>query len=157
MFHLNSKQMLKYGLYDNPVTENPDDCKAIVQDEEKVTVEELIERITGAGSILKETESVAVLHAIFKALGKVLQEGKGFTSDYLVLDHSIKGVFTNAEDSFDPNRHQVCVNVRLGSAMRQMAEGVAVTKVKSSTPRYWTRCMTTGRKPLMTRSPPAVR
>ncbi len=91
--------MLKYSLYDNPITPDPTDFMAVVQDSEKVTVEELIKEVTVPGSILKETECVAVFHAILKALGKKLHEGKGFTSEYLVLDHSIKGVFTSEDDT----------------------------------------------------------
>lgn len=126
--------MLKYGLYDNPVTPDPTDYMAVVQDSEKVTVEDLIEEITVPGSILKETECVAVFHAILKALGKVLHEGKGFKSEYLVLDHSIKGVFTSEEDVFDPNRHEVSINLRLGSVLREMTRDIPVSKVKASVP-----------------------
>lgn len=126
--------MVKYSLFDNPVTPDPDDCKAIVQDAEKIGIDDLIDDVTTEGSILKRTECVAVVHAVFMALGKQLKKGKGFTSDYLVLSHSIKGVFDNQEDSFDPKRHQICVNVRLGSALRQMSEGVEVLKVKSTVP-----------------------
>lgn len=126
--------MLKYSLYDNPVTPDPTDFMAIVQDSEKVTVEELIQEVTVPGSILKETECVAVFHAILKALGKKLHEGKGFASEYLVLDHSIKGVFTSEDDTLDPNRHQVNINVRLGSTLRDMTKKVPTTKVKATVP-----------------------
>ena len=126
--------MLKYSLYDNPITPDPTDFMAVVQDSEKVTVEELIKDVTVPGSILKETECVAVFHAILKALGKKLHEGKGFASEYLVLDHSIKGVFTSEDDTVDPNRHQVSVNVRLGSTLREMTKTVPTTKIKASVP-----------------------
>ncbi len=126
--------MLKYSLQDNPLTPDPTDFMATVQDNEKCTIDELIEEITGDGSILKDTECKAVSHALFRALGKQLKAGKGFTSEYLIIDHSISGVFTNEEDNFDPKRHQVNINLRLGSLLREAVQGIKVEKVKSSIP-----------------------
>lgn len=47
--------MLPYSLHDNVLTPDPDDRMAIVQDTTKCTVNDLVEDITGEGSILKPT------------------------------------------------------------------------------------------------------
>lgn len=127
--------MISYSLHDNVLTtEDETDYMAIIQNSEKCSIEDLIKGVTVAGSILKETESVAVTHAIFRELGKNLREGKGFSSEYLTIDHSISGVFIGEDDQFDPQRHKVNVNVRLASTLREMTRNIPVQKVKSSIP-----------------------
>ncbi len=81
------------------------------------------------GSILKPTECNAVINATFRALGKRLQRGEGFISEYLLIDRSISGVFTDDDDRFDSERHQVKANVRLGSTLAKIAEQSPVQKV----------------------------
>ena len=121
--------MLPYSLHDNVLTPDPTDYMAVVQDTKKCSISNIIDDITGEGSILKETECSAVLHAFFRALGKRLQNGEGFISEYLLLDRSISGVFTSRDDSFDPARHQINANLRLGSMLATMAEQTPVHKV----------------------------
>lgn len=126
--------MLDYSLHENVLTPDETDFMAMIQNSQKCNIGNIIVDITGEGSILKETESVAVTHAVFKALGKRLACGEGFQSEYLVIDHSISGVFTSEDDQFDPKRHAVNVNVRLASTLRDMTSNIPVQKVKSTTP-----------------------
>lgn len=126
--------MLDYSLHDNVLTRDETDFMAMIQNSQKCKIPDIVEDITVAGSILKETECVAVIHATFKALGKRLARGEGFQSEYLIIDHSISGVFTNEDDQFDPKRHAVNVNVRLASTLREMTSKIPVNKVKSTTP-----------------------
>ena len=126
--------MLDYSLHENVLTKDETDYMAMIQNSQKCGIDDVIDDITGPGSILKETESVAVTHAVFKALGKRLARGEGFQSEYLAIDHSISGVFTSIDDVFDPKRHAVNVNVRLASTLREMTSKIPVNKVKSTTP-----------------------
>ncbi len=121
--------MINYALHDNVLTPDPNDAMAIVQDTKKCTLDDLVQDVTGTGSILKETECNAVMPAIFRALGKRLQNGEGFISEFLVIDRSISGVFTNEEDYYDSERHQINTNVRLGSTLAKMAGQSEVKKV----------------------------
>jgi len=105
---------------------------AVVQNYKKVTFPQLIGDMTGEGSILKDIECNAVAHGFFKALGKRLQNGEGLISEYLIIDHSISGVFNDEEDQFDPERHQINVNIRLGSFLAAMVANTPVQKIKSS-------------------------
>lgn len=62
-------------------------------------------------------------------MGKRLQNGEGFVSEYMLIDRSISGVFTDDADYFDASRHQVNANVRLGSTLATMAEQTPVQKI----------------------------
>ena len=121
--------MITFSLHDNVLTPDPLDHMAVVQDTPKCTTQDLVEDITGEGSILKPTECNAVINAVFMALGKRLRQGQGFISEYLLIDRSISGVFTDDADRFDPERHQIKTNVRLGSTLAKLAEQSPVKKV----------------------------
>lgn len=121
--------MMNYALHDNVLTPDQYDRMAIVQDTVKCTTQDLVNDITSEGSILKPTECNAVIAATFRALGQRLQKGEGFISEFLLIDRSISGVFDNDDDRFDPERHQIKANVRLGSTLAKMAEQSPVKKV----------------------------
>lgn len=124
--------MLQHSLVDNPLTEDPDDCRAQVQAYKRKRVEDIVSQITIPGSILKETECVAVINAFFKAIATNLEAGVGFESDYLTLTQSIAGVFTDAKDRFDPSRHEVKLNLRIGDPLKEALRQVRVKKVTTS-------------------------
>ena len=63
-----------------------------------------------------------------------LKEGIGFECDHLALSQSIGGVFTNKDDRYDPARHQVNLNLRVGDPVKEALTRVPVQKVKSSVP-----------------------
>ena len=68
--------MLKYALYPSTITKGEDDHLAIPQGRINSNIEEIIHQITGPGSILKETECVAVIHDFFNVISGNLKEGK---------------------------------------------------------------------------------
>lgn len=51
--------MLKHFLVDNPLTEDPLDCRAQVLAYQRKRIEDIVSQITIPGSILKETECVS--------------------------------------------------------------------------------------------------
>lgn len=127
--------MLLYSLVDNPLTvDNKEDCRAQVQNYLYRGVEDVVKQITIPGSILKDTECVAVINAFFKVVTTNLEEGIGFESDYLALSQTIGGVFVNKDDRYDPARHHVNLNLRVGEPMKEALTRVPVQKVKTSVP-----------------------
>lgn len=124
--------MLKYSLVDNPLTDDPNDCRAQVQEYRRKRIEDIVTQLTVAGSILKDTECIAVINGFLKTLAHNLSEGVGFDSDYLTLTHSVAGVFADKNDRFDPNRHQVKLNLRTGEPMKTALQQVKVEKVDAT-------------------------
>jgi len=120
---------LPYSLVDNPLTVDPKDLRGQVQQQKIETIEQIVDRLVVEGSILKKTESFAVITAFLQALTKNAGLGIGFQSPYLGLYHTISGVFDNSKDSFDVERHQVKLNLRLGKEMKQALQQVATMKL----------------------------
>lgn len=126
--------MIEISLLDNKLTPNPVDRRAMVQNRKKKRVKDLINQITGPGSILKDTECVAVIEAFLKAIAGNLQEGYGLQTEYFSLVPEVSGVFEDENDRFDPARHEVTLGLRLGTPMKEALEKVKVTVIPHDTP-----------------------
>ncbi len=125
---------LKFALYDNPVTPDPNDYMAIVQDPVKRTIDEIVAQMTTPGSILKETECVAVMHRFFKILGENLEKGEGFTSEYLILSPGVNGVFQQ-DERFTEGKHKRKVDQRLGTYLKESLKRMALEQIPANVPK----------------------
>ena len=123
---------LEFALFDNPLTPDPTDYRAVVQNRQKRTIDELVDRIAIPGSILKRTECVAVIHEFLGNIAKDLEEGIGFSSDYLTIAPNVGGVFTSEDDHFDPARHEKTLNIRAGKIFKEALTKLQVKKVEGS-------------------------
>ncbi|MDR8394528.1 DUF4469 domain-containing protein [Aliifodinibius sp. S!AR15-10] len=124
--------MLNYTLYDNYFTEDdPNDRLARPVEVTRRTREELIEAITGPGSILKPTETEAVINNYWDTIAEYVRQGEAYSDDYVSVRFDISGTFTDDEDRFDPNRHALIVNVRLKDSVTDAAQDVSLRKVDS--------------------------
>ncbi len=123
---------LEFALFDNAMTPDPTDYRAVVQNVRKRTIDEAVDRIAVPGSILKRTECVAVIHEFLGNMSKDLEEGIGFTSEYIMIAPNIGGVFTSEDDNFDPKRHEKTLTVRLGKVFKESLAKLKVKKVEGS-------------------------
>ena len=127
--------MLQISLVNNKLTvDDPHDCMAQVQNRQQLTTAAVVKQITGKGSILKSTECNAVINDLFEAIADNLRQGHGFTCDYFSLEPSVSGVFVNDEDRYDPKRHQVELNLRLGSPLKKALAEMEVKVLPHNTP-----------------------
>lgn len=124
--------MLQYALYLNHLTEGENDYTAVPQSLVNKKIEDIIPQITKPGSILKETECVAVIHDFFKAISENLNEGYGFVSDYIRIQPKISGVFEGLDDQFDQLRHQKKVGVNAAGILKSAIEGLKLEKVTAN-------------------------
>jgi hypothetical protein len=124
--------MLKYALYPNHLTEGENDYSAIPQSLTSKKIEDIIQQITIPGSILKETECVAVIHDFFKAVSANLSEGYGFVSEYIRIHPKISGVFDGAEDQFDEQRHEKQISVVATSVLKDAVNDLKLEKVEAN-------------------------
>lgn len=124
--------MLHYSLYDNHFTaDDPDDRLARPVDVTVHTRADLIEAITGLGSILKPTETEAVIDNYWQTIAGYIQKGEGYSDDYISTRFGISGVFQDDEDQFDPARHKVMVSIVLKDSLTDVADDISLRKVDS--------------------------
>ena len=127
--------MLQISLTNNKLTKNDErDCMAVVQNRRYKTLSELVDQLTGEGSILKPTECEAVIVAALRTITKNLHQGYGFQSEFLTLAPSVSGVFVNRKDRFDRERHQVDLKLRLGAPIKEALAKVPVEIIPHTAP-----------------------
>lgn len=127
--------MLQIALVDNKLTvDDLEDRMAQVQNRQQLTTRDVVNQITVKGSILKSTECNAVINDVLEAISNNLRQGQGFTCDYFSLEPSVSGVFVNDKDRFDPARHQVELNLRLGKPMKEALSQVKVEVIPHNVP-----------------------
>lgn len=120
---------MKYALYRNYLTEGENDFSAIPLSQTNKKIEDIIGQITKPGSILKQTECVAVIHDFFRAISENLVEGTGFVSEYIRIQPSISGVFDGHDDQFDGQRHQKQISVSATSVLKSAISKLKLEKV----------------------------
>ena len=129
--------MANYSLRDNPLTEDPNDKLAQLEDVRSFTKEEIIERILKRGNTMTRTDLLAAINAYAEEIAFITEEGNTVNTPLLNTSLSISGVFVNGEDSFDPRRHTLKVNAQAGTALKDAAAKIKLTKVQGSAAVPW--------------------
>ena len=114
------ENILYYALYDNKMTEDPDDCFAIPVYTGTVSEDDLINEMTESGSTLTPGEAKLFLQQYKQAIRKKLLAGYTINMGLFNLAARIAGVFKNKNDRFDPSRHAVYINVNEGKELKEI-------------------------------------
>jgi hypothetical protein len=120
---------IKYALHQNPILKNPANCRAIIVNRTTNSIEDIVNQITSEGSILKETECVAVINSFLKRISHNLSEGVFFQSEYFSVAAEISGVFTDENDKFDISRHALYTNLKPGKTWKASLDKVQLEKL----------------------------
>ena len=123
---------VEYALYTNHLTEE-DNFSARIQNPRNKSIAKTIEQMTDEGSILTDVESNTVIHAFFKHLAKGLKDnGECLQSEYLNMSLSMKGVFDDENDTFDPTRHEIVLNITPGEFLTKVLGEIELKKIKAA-------------------------
>ena len=111
---------IKAYLYDNMLTENPNDFVARVSTERSLNVKDICDSAQARGGA--DVSAAAMEHAVnlfLKEMGYRLCDGFGVNTGWFVAAPHIKGVFNSPADRFDPTRHRVLFELQQGSELRK--------------------------------------
>ena len=122
-----------YALVDNPLTPDQTDLRATMKPQKSVSEDELIEMIVLHNTGVTESTARKVLAEYTKALRYFLEKGRRVNTPLLNTNYSISGVFTSDEDSFDPGRHRLNLNLKPGLAIKDVVEQAELRKVEAGT------------------------
>lgn len=123
---------IKYALYPNPLTDNPEHQRAIIQNQRSCTVEDIIDEMVSEGSTLTRAEALANIESYEATIAKFVSRGRGINTPLMRIAPSITGNFAGSEDSFDASRHEVKLNLLPGKRLQQALEEVSLEKVVPS-------------------------
>ena len=127
---------IKYALFKNHLTADPDDYAAIVQIAGSWDLEKLADRIVGKGSTVGRADVLSVLEDAIEAIEEGVEDSievnfGGLASFY----PRAKGVFVNASDPWDPARHRPDVGVNVGARIRKhIREHAVMERVEAIRP-----------------------
>jgi hypothetical protein len=121
--------MLEYVLEDNEQTTEPGDQRAQVINVRSYSTKELTSRIMQIGAGLTRSDITSVLEAVKQVIAAIIAEGGAVHFELFNAYPSIQGVFTSPEDSFDPSRHKIRINLHAGTALRGAVAAIKTKKV----------------------------
>ncbi|MDR1984449.1 MAG: DUF4469 domain-containing protein [Prevotellaceae bacterium] len=118
---------IRAWLYDNMLTENPNDYVARVNSERSLSVNDICESAVARGGA--DVSAAAMEHAVnlfLKEMGYRLCDGFSINTGWFTASVHIKGVFNNPQESFNPQKHKVLFEFHQGSTLRKELELVNV-------------------------------
>lgn len=125
---------LKFALFENHLTSDPNDYMAVVQDVPAKTQEDVINLMIGRGSTVTKAEALSVFEEYGNAIEQLIKEGCSINTPLFNLSPSVKGTFIGPDDAFNSARHTVKLNIAPGTRLRVMGQQVSVERVKGVSP-----------------------
>jgi len=118
---------IKAQLYDNVLTENPNDFLARVRSEKSLDVKDICDSAKERGGA--DISAAAMEHAVnlwLKEMAYNLCDGFSINTGWFTATVSIRGVFDKPTETFNPQKHSVLFEFTQGSKMRQELDNVTV-------------------------------
>jgi hypothetical protein len=118
---------IKAHLYDNALTDDPNDYVARVSAERSLNVKDVCESAATRGGA--DVSAAAMEHAVnlfLKEMGYRLCDGFGVNTGWFTAAPHIKGVFNSPNEHFDPAKHRVLFEIQQGADLRKELDLVTV-------------------------------
>lgn len=120
---------LEFYLIPNHMTPDPDDYMAVSSNPQTYSIEDVYDHMTREGSTITKAEALAVFEEITQGIINIVEEGNAVVTPLIQVRSNISGVFDGEEDTFDPARHHVRVNVSAGNRLREAADDIPTQKI----------------------------
>jgi hypothetical protein len=118
---------IKAQLYDNVLTENPNDFIARVASEKSLGIKDICLAATTRGG--SDISAAAMEHAVnlwLKEMAYSLCDGFSVNAGWFTAQANIKGVFLSPAEKFSPEKHSVSFDFNQGSLLRKELGSVEV-------------------------------
>lgn len=118
---------IKAYLYDNLLTEDPNDFSARVISERSLTIKQICELAVARGGA--DVSAASMQHAtelFLKEMAYNLCDGYSVNTGYFTATPLIKGVFTNPVENFNPEKHSVLFQFNQGETLRKELPSIEV-------------------------------
>lgn len=125
---------LDYALFPNHVTPDPNDCTAVIQNQNIVDMDQIEREMTEEGTGLTLPQTKAYNEKFFQLVERHAARGERVALPLFIVRSIMKGVFRDKDDSYDSSRHSVVFNITPGPRLRKLEKTVKPVKVKAATP-----------------------
>jgi len=121
---------LKYGLVPNKLNTKNGDCVGLTTGNDSYSTKDIIEMMIERGSTVTKAEALAVIEEYSQVISTLVRGGASVNTELFAVSPSVSGNFTGMDDSFDPNRHSVKLNLTAGSRLQQEINHIQLKKVQ---------------------------
>ena len=125
---------LSYTLHPYKLKEDSNDYRALIKNRRVYSLNRVIKEMGNRRSVLSDIEMEGIICQFFDAVEYILKDGGTVSTPLFTARCSIAGTFTGPEDSFYRNRHQVKINLKPGSRLKELAGEIKTQKVHSRLP-----------------------
>lgn len=122
---------LEFYLATNNMTADSDDYMAISSNTNSYSIEDVFDHMTREGSTITKAEALASFEEISQGIINLIRQGNAVVTPLFNIRSGISGVFEDEDDNFDANRHQVRINLSVGSRLRPVAAEIDPQKIKA--------------------------
>jgi hypothetical protein len=127
--------ILKYMIIDNPITANPNNGRALIQDEKTVDLSDIEQEMVAEGTGLTLPQTRAYTEKLFQLIERHADNGDRIHLPVVTIHSSITGLFEGRDDVFRSPRNKVRFRVTPGLRLRNLEKTMKTEKVRgSSTP-----------------------
>ncbi|MDR2148772.1 MAG: DUF4469 domain-containing protein [Tannerella sp.] len=124
---MNTLHNIKCYLYDNVLTENPNDYIARVSSERSLTVQDVCtSAVTRGGADISAAAMEHAVNLFFKEMAYNLCDGFSVNTGWFMASAHVRGVFESPEETFDKGKHTLSFDFTQGSLLRRELEAVTV-------------------------------
>ena len=120
---------MKYSLYLNELTIDPNDYMARLLEVPAFTLDDIVRIVVREGSPFTEEEVRGVYAALEKATAELTERGTVATSLF-TTQLSVKGVFHDRNETFTPGKHHVNLKMLPGERLLEAAQRITLEKTE---------------------------
>ena len=125
--------MINYVLEENELTGEPKKYKAQIVNSRSYTFEDIANHLIRHNTGLSSSAIYGLWEGIKGAVEEFISEGGAINTELFKVRASIKGVFSGMDDGFDASRHEMRLNMRTGSLLRDIPKKLKVKKITAQT------------------------
>jgi len=123
----NTLHRIKANLYDNLLTEDPNDFTAKVSSERTLDVSDVCKSAATRGGASSSPETMEHnVNLFLKEMGYQLSDGYSVNTGYFTATTLIKGVFNSPSETFNPDKHSIIFQFNQGETLRKELPGIQV-------------------------------
>ncbi len=126
---------IKYALYENHMTSDPDDFIAVPQGDEFVELSDIVRNIKESMPEISEDEIEKVLMAFFKSTSNYLKDGIRVNTPLVNLFVKMRGIYNHKNEVFTRGRHQALFGISGGMMLKNLSHDLLFEKVSADDPK----------------------
>ena len=118
---------IRVKLYDNYLTDNPNDLTAKVFSSKTVDIQKICQSAVNRAKAPTSTEAMEHNVQLFlKEMAFMLMDGYSVNTGYFTASPTVRGVFANRTETFNPQKHSVLFRFNQGETLRKEIPNIKV-------------------------------